>query len=66
MVRTRRTLTSEFKAKVVLQLIGGEKRLADIYSEYKLNKPKGTLWQPEFLHNTPCIFERKKSYSEEQ
>jgi len=30
MARKRRTFTSEFKAEIVLQLISGEKRLAEV------------------------------------
>lgn len=45
MARTRRTFTSEYKAKVVLQLINGQKSLAEISREYRLNQqrsPAGT------------------------
>ena len=66
MARTRRTFTSEFKARVVLQLISGQKSLAEICREYKLNQQMVSRWKTEFLQNAPSIFERKKGYSDEQ
>jgi transposase len=66
MARTRRTFTSEFKAKVVLQLISGEKSLAEICRKQKLNQQMVSRWKTEFLQNAPSIFERKKGYSEEK
>ena len=66
MARTRRIFTSEFKAKVVLQLISGEKSLAEICRKHKLNQQMVSRWKTEFLQNAPNIFERKKGYSEEQ
>ena len=66
MARTRRTFTSEFKAKIVLQLISGQKSLAEISRENRLNQQMVSRWKTEFLQNAPSIFERKNSYSEEQ
>ena len=66
MARTRRTFTSEFKARVVLQLIRGEKSLAEICRKNKLNQQMVSRWKTEFLENAPSIFELKKGYSEEQ
>ena len=66
MARTRSTFTSEFKAKVVLQLISGEKSLAEICRKHKLNQQMVSRWKTEFLQNAPSILERKKGYSEEQ
>ena len=66
MARTRRTFTSEFKAKVVLQLISGEKSLAEICRKYKLNQQMVSRWKTEFLQNAPSVFESKKGYSAEQ
>jgi transposase-like protein len=66
MARTRRTFTSEFKAKVVLQLISGEKSLAEICRSNKLNQQMVSRWKTEFLQNAPSVFEHKKGYSAEQ
>ena len=66
MARTRRTFTSEFKARVILQLISGEKSLAEICRKNKLNQQMVSRWKTEFLQNAPSVFESKKGYSAEQ
>lgn len=66
MARTRRTFTSEFKAEVVLQLISGEKRLAEICREQQLNAQMVSHWKQEFLQNAANMFERKNETSAEQ
>jgi len=66
MTRIRRTFSSEYKAKVVLQLITGEKSLAEICRKYQLNQQMVSRWKTEFLHNAPSVFEHKKVYSEEK
>ena len=66
MARKRRTFTSEFKAKVVLQLITGEKSFAELCRQHKLNQQMVSRWKSEFLENAPSIFERKKKFSSEQ
>ena len=66
MARTRRTFVSEFKTDVVLQLISGQKSLAEICQEYRLNQQMVSRWKTEFLQNKSSIFDRKMRYSEGQ
>jgi len=66
MARKRRTFTSEFKAEIVLQLISGEKRLAEVCREYQLNSQMVSRWKHELLQNAASVFEHKKEYSAEQ
>ena len=66
MARKRRTFTSEFKAEIVLQLISGEKRLAEVCREHQLNSQMVSRWKRDFLQNAASVFERKKEYSAEQ
>ena len=66
MARTRRTFSSEFKAKVVLQLISGQKSLSEICRKHRLNQQMVSRWKTEFLQNAPSVFESKKGYSAEQ
>jgi len=51
MTRIRRTFTSEFKAKVVLQLIRGEKKMAEMCRKHKVNQQMVSRWKTEFLQN---------------
>ena len=66
MARKRRTFTSEFKAEIVLRLISGEKRLAEVCREHQLNSQMVSRWKQELLQNAASVFERKKEYSVEQ
>ncbi|MHA1279540.1 MAG: transposase [Candidatus Helarchaeota archaeon] len=66
MARKRRTFTSEFKTEIVLQLISGEKRLAEVCREYQLNSQMVSRWKQELLQNAASVFEHKKGYSAEQ
>jgi transposase-like protein len=49
MARNRCNFTSEFKAKIVLQLISRKKSLAEICLENKLNHQMVSRWKSEFL-----------------
>ena len=49
--------TSEFKAKVVLEVISGHKSQAEACREYKISKPLLQLWTEVFLTKANQIFE---------
>lgn len=66
MARKRRTFTSEFKAEVVLQLISGEKSMAEVCREHRLNQQMVSRWKQEFLENAASVFEHKKQYNGDQ
>ena len=52
-----KTYTSEFKAKVVIEVLQGEKSLSEIASQYNLNPNMVRNWKSEFLENASMIFE---------
>lgn len=54
----RRTFSAEFKAKVVLELISGEKGLMEASREYQIKDTVLSRWKQEFLARAPQIFER--------
>jgi transposase len=66
MAAKRRQYTAEFKAKVVLQVLSGEKTSADICRTHKLNANVLNRWRKEFLEQAPSIFERGESRSEDE
>jgi transposase-like protein len=66
MARKRRTFTSKFKAEVVLQLISGEKTMAEICREHRLNQQMVSRWKRELLENAASVFEHKQEYSGDQ
>ena len=58
---TRRSFSAEFKAKVVLELISGEKSLAQASREYGIKDTVLSRWKQEFLANArSCSNSRKK------
>ena len=52
----RGNYTPEFKTKVVLELIQGDKELGEICSEYSLNPNMVRNWKREFLDNAYRAF----------
>jgi len=66
-MRTRRTFSSAFKAKVVLECISGEKNVSEVCREYQLSPILVSKWRTEFIENSSAIFERDhKKGSEDQ
>ena len=57
MARSRRTFTAEFKAKVVLEIISGNKSIAESCREYSLKADLLAHWKTQFLSNAPKVFE---------
>ena len=65
-MRTRRTFTSEFKAKVVLECISGEKSISEACREYQLSPVMVSKWRTEFIKNVAVIFEKNQKGNEDQ
>lgn len=53
----RRTFTAEFKARVVLSVISGEKSAADVCREHGLKPPLFARWKADFLANAARVFQ---------
>lgn len=54
----RRTYTPEFKVRVVLELISGEKGLMQASREYGIKDTVLSRWKQEFLERAPGLFEQ--------
>jgi transposase-like protein len=63
---TRRSFTAEYKAKVVLDLISGEKGLAEASREYGIKDTVLSRWKQEFLANALQLFEQPKEVQEKE
>jgi transposase len=57
----RRKFTAEFKAKIVLELISGEKGLMEASRAYEIKDSVLSRWKQEFIECAPQIFEQSKS-----
>lgn len=66
MAANRRQYTAEFKAKVVLQVLSGEKTPGDICRTHKLNANVLHRWRKEFLEQAASIFERGDGHSQDE
>jgi transposase len=62
-MRTRRKFDAEFKAKVVLEMIRGEKGLMQASREYQIKDTVLSRWKQEFLEKAPEIFRNEKDES---
>jgi len=65
-MRTRRTFSSAFKAKVVLECISGEKSVSEVTRTYQLSPILVSKWRTEFMENSAAIFERNHQGNEDQ
>lgn len=66
MAANRRQYTAEFKAKVVLPVLSGEKTSSELCRAHKLNPNVLNRWRKEFLEQAPSIFERGEAGSEHE
>lgn len=56
-MRTRRKFTGEFKSRVVLEVLSGEKTVAEACREYELTGQMINDWKTQFLAAAPQAFE---------
>ena len=59
MADKRRTLTPEFKAKVALEAVRGEKTINEIAKEHQVHPGQITQWKKELLAGATDIFSGK-------
>jgi len=59
--KSPRTLTPEFKFKVVLEALRGERKQSEIAREYHIHPQLIVTWKRHFLREGPKIFASKKA-----
>ena len=62
----RRSFTSEFKVKLVLELLREERTLGEIASENEINPNQLATWRREFIEKAPVIFDEPKTVKARQ
>ena len=60
----RRSYTPEFKAGVVLEILSGQKSLAQASREHGIKDSVILRWKQEFIERSPQIFEKENSRDE--
>lgn len=56
----KRSYTAEFKTKVILELLRGERELNEIAAEYEIAPNQLRNWKAEFLDNAVVVFDRNR------
>ena len=59
-----RKYTPEFKAKIVLEVIQGDRELGEIAAENNLNPNMIRTWKAEFIKNANRVFNERQSEKE--
>ena len=62
----RRRFTSEFKTRVVLELISGVKTPSEVCRQHSLKPQVVSRWKAEFLDKASCVFQSEEQRSAEQ
>jgi transposase len=60
----RRRYTAEFKAGVVLEILSGQKSMAQASREYGIKDSLISRWKQEFIERSPQVFEKDNSRDE--
>lgn len=66
MKRTRRTFSSEFKARVALEAVKEVKTISEIAQQYQVHPNLISLWKKEFLANAGKVFKTGKQEDEQR
>jgi transposase-like protein len=56
---TRRRHSAEFKAKVALEAIKGERLINEIAADYHVHPVQIQQWKKQIIENLPAVFGRK-------
>jgi transposase-like protein len=64
--RKRRVFTPEFKARVVLELIAGQRSHAELCRQHQLSPSLLTLWKDTFVERVPLLFREDAHAGQEQ
>ena len=59
MARTRRRFTGEFKAKVALEAIRGERTMAELAAKYEVHPNLVAQWKRQALEKLASVFDDK-------
>ncbi len=55
----RRKYKPEYKARIILEIIAGQKSIAQASREYKIKDSVLSRWKQEFIERSPMLFEHR-------
>jgi transposase-like protein len=56
-MRQRRQFTAEFKARVVLEVLSGQKRAAEVCREHQIKPDLLSRWKSDFVTQAATVFQ---------
>ena len=65
-MRSRRKFSAEFKTQLVLQVLSGEKSLAEVCREHQVTAQMVGNWKQQFLAHASRVFDSEAASSSEQ
>ena len=60
-MKTRRRFSAEFKAKVALEAIRGERTISELATKHQLHPNQITQWKRQAIENLAKVFDDKAS-----
>ena len=65
-MRKRKTYDNQFKARVTLEAIKGERTISEIASHFEVHPNQITKWKKQLLENVSGVFSNKMSIGTEK
>jgi len=59
-LKKRKAYDNQFKARVALEVIKGERTISEIASQFEVHPNQITKWKKQLLENVSGVFSRKK------
>ena len=66
MSKKRRQYSAEFKSKIAIAAVRGDKTTAEIAAQYELHPTQVNTWKRELLENVSMLFDKGKSANKAQ
>ena len=61
MSRKRRQYSADFKARVAVEAVRGDRTISEISSHYEVHPNQVAKWKKQVLENLPSLFERGRN-----